>query len=136
MIEFRNIKNDIIFSFADFSFNRDEYFNLIFYVKIVTELFCSTKKIECELNRFVELRNDFEKLINNQSAQMKFCTFERDLEIDLKKDSIGHLEWKIVVRNFYDLKESHIYTEFTSDLSFVNDIVLSINEELDGLNLR
>lgn len=130
MIEFLDTSRKTAFAINEMHINPVEYFDFNFMISINYSFYMAQKTIFCEKKRFDDFRSDLMTLYQANSYDLFFSDYERNIDINMKKDKTGHILTNVTLRDFHDGFESHVYLEYIYDQSFLPDLIRQIDEDL------
>ena len=133
MVEFIDSNRKLVFVIDEMCINSNEYFDLSFMIKINHSFFMAQKTIFCEKERFVNFKNDLMNLYVGKNRELFFSDYERNIDINMKKDEVGHIVANVTLRDFQDMLESHVFFEYTIDQSFLPELIEEIETTLAEL---
>ena len=111
MVEFIDSNRKCVFVFDEMHINSKEYFDLSFMIKINYSFFMAQKTIFCEKEKFVNFKIDLMNLYVGKSRDLFFSDYERNIDINMKKDELG---------NYIDIKPTtNIVNKILSNTSVV-----------------
>ena len=133
MVEFIDSNRKRVFVIDEMHINSKEYFDLSFMIKINYSFFWAEKTISCEKEKFVNFKNDLMNLYVGKNGDLFFSDYERNIDINMKKDEVGHIVANVTLRDFHDMLESHVFFEYVFDQSFLPELIEEIETALDEL---
>ena len=133
MVEFIDSNRKRVFVIDEMHINSKEYFDLSFMIKINYSFFWAEKTISCEKEKFVNFKNDLMNLYVGKNGDLFFSDYERNIDINMKKDEVGHIVANVTLRDFHDMLESHVFFEYVFDQSFLPELIEEIETTLDEL---
>ncbi len=133
MVEFIDSNRKRVFVIDEMHINSKEYFDLSFMIKINYSFFGAEKTISCEKEKFVNFKNDLMNLYVGKNGDLFFSDYERNIDINMKKDEVGHIVANVTLRDFHDMLESHVFWEYVFDQSFLPELIEEIETTLEEL---
>lgn len=133
MVEFIDSNRKRVFVIDEMHINSKEYFDLSFMIKINYSFFWAEKTISCEKEKFVNFKNDLMNLYVGKNGDLFFSDYERNIDINMKKDEVGHIVANVTLRDFHDMLESHVFFEYVFDQSFLPELIEEIETTLAEL---
>ena len=133
MVEFIDSNRKRVFVIDEMHINSKEYFDLSFMIKINYSFFWAEKTISCEKEKFVNFKNDLMNLYVGKNGDLFFSDYERKIDINMKKDEVGHIVANVTLRDFHDMLESHVFLEYVFDQSFLPELIEEIETTLEEL---
>ena len=133
MVEFIDSNRKRVFVIDEMHINSKEYFDLSFMIKINYSFFGAEKTISCEKEKFVNFKNDLMNLYVGKNGDLFFSDYERNIDINMKKDEVGHIVANVTLRDFHDMLESHVFFEYVFDQSFLPELIEEIETTLEEL---
>ena len=133
MVKFIDSNRKRVFVIDEMHINSKEYFDLSFMIKINYSFFWAEKTISCEKEKFVNFKNDLMNLYVGKNGDLFFSDYERNIDINMKKDEVGHIVANVTLRDFHNMLESHVFFEYVFDQSFLPELIEEIETTLEEL---
>ena len=133
MVEFIDSNRKRVFVIDEMRINSKEYFDLSFMIKINYSFFWAEKTISCEKEKFVNFKNDLMNLYVGKNGDLFFSDYARNIDINMKKDEVGHIVANVTLRDFHNMLESHVFFEYVFDQSFLPELIEEIETTLEEL---
>ena len=68
-----------------------------------------------------------------KNGDLFFSDYERNIDINMRKDEVGHIVANVTLRDFHDMLESHVFLEYVFDQSFLPELIEEIETTLEEL---